>query len=876
MNTFYAIDSTRVSHREYWWGTRSPLVLIGWILKWLRIRIPGSTDDPNVESTMPFVVEALPTDVANRFEIVAVELAGLGFLDPVYHVFHDSGTATTIYWATYRHSSGQHFARIHQRIWHHASAVNRGTFVLFFTAFTDGTFAGSSSGKPDLDTPATVPMLRRQKATPSALWTAHVEFVAAQRNASVQPVRSREELLAATERHHILLRDFNLARGVFRVRSDAEHATATAVAARLQEATAGGLRHPEVLAEVERIQTKRPGWTNAIVVLVVSVAAFIAAGSAQRDWKFYLWLIPLLFFHEGGHWLAMKVFGYRNLRMFFIPLFGAAVTGQHWNVPGWKKAIVSLAGPVPGILLGVTLTIAGLITHREWMNHAALLLLIINGFNLLPVLPLDGGHVLHAILFCRNRWLDITFRVLAIVALLLLSLGGGRFLMYIAILMAVGLPVAFKIGKVADALRRTPLLPPIGSEDRIPLTTADAIVTALKAELPAKTNNKTLALHTVNVFETLNARPPGVLGTLGFLTVHGGSVVLAGLCGLLLVLNQHGGGLGNFASAALRQPRHPVECDAIERWFGTEAATVVARNIHVATLKNHSAAQQKFAAILPRLPATANMTRIGDSLLLALPAADDAARERWFNEFQSFDTNTFVALTNQGVTVSLMFVAPTAKATTNLVEELSEYLAVSHFGDLVAPWSTQANGASYEAARRARRTWFAIGTNTAGVWNSAPAKALNRQVMTAYKRGAKAEAERLTKQQEELRKQEQTAIYERLRNRGVDSALLDFHARLAALDFTNRTARAALEREIGFKLGPNSATPDLAGKSPASHGASSGFVSHQGLLVEIRWMSFKDATVGLPAMIDWVCRQGGRTIKYDIISQGMHSDDLEE
>ena len=100
MSAFYSIDSTRVSHREYWWGTRSPAVLIGWLLKWLRVRIPSSTDDPNVESTTPFLVEALPADVTQRFESLAVELTALGFLDPIFHVFQDTGTSTTIFWAT--------------------------------------------------------------------------------------------------------------------------------------------------------------------------------------------------------------------------------------------------------------------------------------------------------------------------------------------------------------------------------------------------------------------------------------------------------------------------------------------------------------------------------------------------------------------------------------------------------------------------------------------------------------------------------------------------------------------------------------------------------------------------------------------------------
>ena len=76
-------------------------------------------------------------------------------------------------------------------------------------------------------------------------------------------------------------------------------------------------------------------------------------------------LIPILLFHEFGHYVAMRVFGYQDLRMFFIPLFGAAVSGRHYNVPGWKKAIVSLAGPVPGIGLGVALGAVSAMTGQD-------------------------------------------------------------------------------------------------------------------------------------------------------------------------------------------------------------------------------------------------------------------------------------------------------------------------------------------------------------------------------------------------------------------------------------------------------------------------------------------------------------------------------
>jgi len=102
MSQFYQVDSAKVSLREYWWSTRSPLVIIGWILKWLRVRIPSSTDDANTESTLSFITPELPADIEAMFTPLTQELAQLGFCDPVFHVIYDAGSSTTLYWATLR------------------------------------------------------------------------------------------------------------------------------------------------------------------------------------------------------------------------------------------------------------------------------------------------------------------------------------------------------------------------------------------------------------------------------------------------------------------------------------------------------------------------------------------------------------------------------------------------------------------------------------------------------------------------------------------------------------------------------------------------------------------------------------------------------
>ena len=472
MATYYEIDSTRVSAREYWWGTKNPLVLLlGMLLKLFRVRIPSSSDDANVDSTLGCIVENLPPEIATRFTSMTGELAVNGFCDPVFHVIEDFGTQTRIYWATFRHTSGQCCARIHHRTWGKAQKHDRGVFPLFFTGFSDGSFLLSSSGKPDVAAPSNIQMNRMPSAPLAKLWAKHQQLAdASSLSKGIVRIHHRSEIIEASERLHLLQRDFHLARGFFRLRTEKEQAQTEVFSAAVEHARTSGIEYPEAMAELTRLQEEKPKWTSGIWVLVVSAVAFLFAGSAQWNWKTTLWLIPILLFHEFGHWITMRLFRYRNLRMFFIPFFGAAVTGQNWNVPGWKKALVSLAGPLPGIAVGITLGMVGVIGEFAWLKQAAFMLILINGFNLLPVLPLDGGHFLHSTLFCRNRWLDIAFRAAAVAALISLSLyfGLGKLFLYIGILLGIGLPVAFQLGKITDRLRREPFPPPTPGEDPDP------------------------------------------------------------------------------------------------------------------------------------------------------------------------------------------------------------------------------------------------------------------------------------------------------------------------------------------------------------------------------------------------------------------------
>ncbi len=113
-----------------------------------------------------------------------------------------------------------------------------------------------------------------------------------------------------------------------------------------------------VLEELEKIRNPKGNWAQTVMILAVSLLLFVGLGMRNDPIAFIATLVGVLFFHELGHYVGMRMFGYRNVRMFFIPLFGAAVSGQKTNAKSYQEAIVSLLGPVPGLCLAIVLLVA--------------------------------------------------------------------------------------------------------------------------------------------------------------------------------------------------------------------------------------------------------------------------------------------------------------------------------------------------------------------------------------------------------------------------------------------------------------------------------------------------------------------------------------
>jgi hypothetical protein len=105
-----------------------------------------------------------------------------------------------------------------------------------------------------------------------------------------------------------------------------------------------------------------------------------------------------------------------------------------------QRALVSLMGPLPGIVLAFVASFLAPYDSR-FLAEVVVLALAINAFNLLPILPLDGGHYLHWTLFARWPSARRLIRLLNALALVgvgwvldaWILLGFGSFLLFGAV-----------------------------------------------------------------------------------------------------------------------------------------------------------------------------------------------------------------------------------------------------------------------------------------------------------------------------------------------------------------------------------------------------------------------------------------------------------
>jgi hypothetical protein len=276
-----------------------------------------------------------------------------------------------------------------------------------------------------------------------------------------------------------------------------------------------------------------PGRGMGGLWLLVSLVVFMLANLGGFDWIRLGLLVGVLLLHETGHFLGMKFFGYRNVTMFFIPFFGAAVTGKKHAVAAWKEIIVLLLGPVPGLLLGAALYFALRPVDTKSVPFQAIsMLLILNAFN-----PLDGGRIMNLLIFRRHPILEVLFKLFAVGGLVLSAvLFLSWILGVVAILTLISIPFGYNIARRARQLRQR--IPGIAAEwnelglPELKHLFLQAVEILPTDRVPMNIGKRMLMLH-----EQAAANSPGLAATFLYLAVYWFSFLIGPTMGLVIAVH---------------------------------------------------------------------------------------------------------------------------------------------------------------------------------------------------------------------------------------------------------------------------------------------------------------------------------------------------
>ncbi len=710
----YRIDPRRTTFSDLRQEASFPLAILYWLITRLPIKIPCSLDVPTVDSLQPYLISKndVSADIKSIFQSPAEQLTAQGFRGTLYHRVDDPDHHTTIHYASFVHKSGQVIARLRYRVFRATTPHKIYNDLQLISRLEDNTFVVSSSAIGEPDRIETIVAENRPQASLAELWATHLELLKGP-NVRSRPTKVRdgqhlldiEDDLHKRRCQHLVDKRLFVETDDADLHDDSESGESFEAAEEAVGAEAPDPDAAPLLTQIRKLENKpAASWNSLILTLAVSAGFFIAAGGFVWDWKFTLLLVPILLFHELGHFLSMKLFDYRNVQMFFIPLFGAAVTGRHYNVPGWKKIITSLMGPVPGILLGTALGIVAIVNGYESLLDASLLMIALNAFNLLPSLPLDGGWVMHGLVFSRHAFLDVLFRLLAIgLAFFLFAVGAGNLFLFLAIVLLIALPTTYHTARISDRLRAAGGFPDKAIDGHIPADAANKISAELNQAFPKGLDIRAKAKLVLQIFETVNCTPPGWLASLCLGGVYAASLVTAVVAASFLYLGKHSdlqqllvdAAFGPQRSLVVSEMRR-VPADATITDFGADEVLVL-------DFPERARAEAALEQLRTELPDGGKLLLVGSTVMVPLDSDEIAQRkDEWFDRFEADDTQAFLCSSERTGSVSIQFVAPSFEIAEQIDVKLSGYFALTNAHEYVPPWHTEIELTSEQT--RARET----------------------------------------------------------------------------------------------------------------------------------------------------------------------------
>jgi Zn-dependent protease len=170
---------------------------------------------------------------------------------------------------------------------------------------------------------------------------------------------------------------------------------------------AGGIRRRlgSAAAAITAMVAKFFAAIKGVILLLPKAKLLTTAGTAMVSvaayalfwgWTFAVGFVVLLFVHEMGHVVQLRREGIKASAPMFVPFLGAMISARSLGENALAEARVGLAGPVLGTLGAAVCLAIGEATNSDLLRALAYVGFFLNLFNLLPVVPLDGGRAMAA------------------------------------------------------------------------------------------------------------------------------------------------------------------------------------------------------------------------------------------------------------------------------------------------------------------------------------------------------------------------------------------------------------------------------------------------------------------------------------------------
>lgn len=904
MTSTFKINCHKISIGELVRGSSNPLnTLLVVPMQLLRVKIPTFTDIAAVEDFGDYEVPCEQLSQTSRDQMAAsiTELEALGFTSCLCHQVLDTTNRTTLEMVHMLHDSGQVFARVQCTAVHLLVPAKRKFFVTFYSHYADGQTLGTTNLARDWNDAPSLDVAYCPKSTPSDLWQRHQQRIAARQTTPIVEADGPDALRDQLTLIQGAVVDDLLDRGIFErmepgevgaclplppqsLASDPQISDEASDA--VPQSSVMPTYDPDYLSisgHIDASAKKVQNTQSMLLILLVSIALFFGLGATAWSTRFVLMLIPILLFHELGHWVAMKIYRYRNMKMFFIPMLGAAVTGEQYNVAGWKKIIVYLAGPLPGIVFGSILGVAGLIRNNEIMTEMGNLMLIINAFNLLPIFPLDGGRVMHQILFSRHPILQVIFQGLAAFSFFALYLlTDARLLMFLAIIMAVNIVNIWKVAQATEDLKKQELdLKPVETGCVIPPATLSAILNRLKQAFTRPVGVKAMSMHCLNIYEALASSRPGVLSSIFFSFLQFGSLAASVVIMAVILANQQGILTSGFFDMAAKAPQ-TLYLAGDTQWMdrADEQAIQQSRATLIGLADDEAKASRIYDMIIAKLPDKATASRFGRIVLLEMDQQQTSERNTWFDLFEEHSLSPQVQTEDRPVPIKLSAMT----ASLEKAEEIENLLCAWGVSnqDVIMPGNP--NYQITEQHRKARYTYrlllnvededeFSEDEDDEALGKIyQEMERISEEMTRVMRRGDTQAMEVLSKKSEVLSKQVQNMRLDQIRALGsdkIDLQVIELYTRKPDLamnagdteeKFDSWREKIKVYNQQLFELMGTFPKDDVQAKRYAYQVG----VYRQSLMINLGYATFNSPAVGLPSLVKWLESQGCIQIRYDL------------